>query len=313
MEVLETTENLKDQPQPEPEKTSVEETGLQFEEPDFGAITDFVERDGEEETSPVAPETEITEEPAAEEPAPEEPVVEEKKGEGEVVEEKEEVVEAEEKVEKPEAEEKPEVEATEEPEPEPVKVPSKEDLVGMYKEHREKTLPQLEQIFQLTDEEAAALDEKPSEVIPKLAGQMMYDTMLSTYNAVMTAMPRVVGTYMEATRRATEAQAAFYEEWPDLDNAKAASAVSAAIQAYRAANPRAKLGTVIKNAGVMAMINLGLDPTVKKPAATVAAKPKKPAKPAAPRGRSPAPPVTPGSEETNPFDELTKLQEEENA
>ncbi len=296
------------------EETS-EGTGLEFEEPDFDAITKFVESDDEETL--VAPETKIAEEPAAveevvvEDPAPEEPVVEEKPSESpepeKVVEEKPEAVVAKE----------PETPAVVEPDPEPepepvVKVPTREDLEGMYKEHRAKTLPQLEQIFRLTEEQAAALDEQPSKVIPKLAGQMMYDTMLSTYNAVMTALPRVVGTYMEATKQANTAQDAFYDEWPDLNNAKANSAVSAAIQAYRAANPRAKLDTVIKNAGVMAMINLGLDP-LKKQVPSVPVKRAAPAKPAAPRGASPIPPVKPGSEETNPFDELTKLIEEEDA
>ncbi len=137
----------------------------------------------------------------------------------------------------------------------------------------------------------------------------MYDTMLSTYNAVLTALPSVIGTLLQANDAATTAQKAFLAEWPELDNKQAEPAVKAAVQAYRAANPRATVDEIIKNAGVMAMINLGKDPTRKAAAeAKPTPKPKpKPAKPAAPTGQTPVPPKPKGDQEDNVFAELAEL------
>jgi len=247
---------------------------------------------------------------AAAEVAPTETAVEET-SESETTEKVvEEPAETEVPVEEPEETTPVEEAAAPELEPEPTKVPTREELEGLYKEHREKTLPQLTELFQLTEEEAAALDEQPSKMVPALAGQMMYDTMLSTYNAVMTALPRVIGTYMAASEKATSAETDFFTAWPALDKKASVPVVSAAIQAYRAANPRAKLPDIIQNAGVMAMINLGMDPMKKeekKPAARRAA----PAKPAAPRGQSPTPPTRTSDEEPNVFGELSDLMQEE--
>lgn len=270
-----------------------------FEEPDFAALTSFVEDDVVEaveetpaEAPPVEAEAEVTEEAVEQEAAPPEESAESAESEStETAEEKEEA----------------EVKAEEEPKQEPVKLPTREELEGLYAEHREKTLPELEKVFTLSEEEAAALDEQPSKVLPKLAAQLQYDVMLSTYNAVLQAMPSVMGTLMHTTKLADQAQAQFMEKWPDLNNKKAEPAVRAAIQAYRAANPRASLEETIKNAGVMAMINLGLDPTKsqqqvqKKPALKAA-----PPKPAAPTGQQPAPPVRQESEE-NVFAEIARV------
>jgi len=290
---------------PQPESSQLD---IELEEPDFSAITASVESDEEELPPPVEPVAEAEEIPAEETP-PEAPPVEEPVSEGEP---EPEVEEEEPPKVAAEVEETPPV-VEEEPSPEPIKVPTMEELEGMYLKHREETLPKLEEIFQLSDEEATALDEQPSKIIPKLAGQMMYDTMLSTYNAVLAALPTVIGTVLKASNSADVAEAQFFTAWPDLNTKKSAPAISAAVQAYRAANPRAKLDDIIQGAGVMAMINLGLDPMKKKE--EVVATPKKkvvPAKPAAPRGAPPAPPVAPGDKPVNEFDELTTLFMEDN-
>jgi hypothetical protein len=281
-----------------------------LEEPDFSAITDFVENDGEE--IPVETVAEETETPAEETPpeTPSEPVVEA---------EDESVVAAEEETppEKVAAEEKetpPAETPVEKPEPTPeLVVPTEEELEGMYQEHRTNTLPTLEALFQLSDEDAAALDEQPSKMIPKLAGQMMYDTMLSTYNAVLAAMPSVVNRLIQASGDADKASSQFYDEWPDLNNAKSRPAVSAAIKAFKSANPRAELPEVIKQAGVMAMINMGLDPTKARVETPVAVRttPVAPARPAAPGGAPPTPPAPRKEEDGNIFAELAQLHDEE--
>ena len=289
---------------PQPESS----LDLELEEPDFAAITASVENDEEEEVLPVEPVAEAEAAPVEEAP-PEEPPAEVEVSESEKAPEVEEPpveVAAEDKETPPVLEAVPDIE--------PIKVPTMEELQGMYKDHREATLPKLEEIFTLTEEEAAALDEQPSKMIPKLAGQMMYDTMFSTYNAILAALPTVIGTVLKASNSADVAESQFFTAWPDLTGKKADPVVSAAIQAYRSANPRADLNDIIQGAGVMAMINLGLDPMKKKeekPAAKPAVR-AAPAKPAAPRGSPAAPPVSPGDKTINEFDELTTLFMEDN-
>ena len=290
-----TTEIPSSETLPQSEESS-EGTGLDFEEPDFGAITDFVESDDEEEAPPVTAVEDELEAPPVEEIPPEEALAPAELSEGEEAPE-----------EKVEAEAPAEVAAIETaPEPE-VKLPTKEDLEGMYTEHREKLLPELEKAFTLSDEEAAALDEQPSKVLPKLAAQLQYDAILSTYNAVLVALPSILDTYSRANTMATQAEGQFAEAWPDLGGPKAAPVVRAAVQAYRAANPRASLEDTIKNAGVMAMINLGLDPMKTQAPAVAKPKPKVvPPKPVAPTGASPVPPVS-DKAESNEFADLTEV------
>lgn len=303
---MELTSTETDSSNPQSEKTvavEASETEGDFIEVDFSELTGFADEDEGGEEAP-AVETASKEEPPEETPVAEEEAAVEVKTESE----SEKPPESKE----PEVEE-PKKEATAPEQPE-VKMPTKEELEGMYKEHREKTLPTLEGMFQLSDEEAAALDEQPSKMIPKLAGQMMYDTMMSTYNAVLTAMPSVVGKLIDASNKAKEAESVFYGQWPDLNKPEAAPVVQAAVTAYRSANPRAKLEDVVKNAGVMAMIQLGLDPMAKReaPASTKPAVKTVPAKPAAPRGQPPTPPKR-EDEEVNEFAELAELFARDNS
>lgn len=290
-----------------PQSESVE-TEEGFETPDFSELTKFVE--GEQEGEVVAEETPATEDPTA-------PVSEDKSEEGEAEATPETPEVSPEEPQTPEAEATPEAEETPAEEapaaevPEPVKIPTREELQGMYDEHRKQSLPQLEQMYALTDEDAAVLDETPSKILPKLAAQVSYDAMLSSYNAVLAAMPSIVNRLISASTEAQTAEQQFYEAWPDLKSVKLQPVVATAIKAYRSANPSAKAEDVIKQAGVMAMIQAGLDPSPKKPEAAPAApaKPKvAPAKPAGAGGATQVvPPVRTTNEETNEFADLAEL------
>lgn len=276
-----------------------------FEEVDFSELTALSESDDGD--FPIdAPEVEVQAQTTDESPS-EELATEEEQSEDDPITE---VNEAEEPIEveaaeevKPETPEEP-VQVAEQPE---VTIPTQEQLEGMYKEHREQTIPIFQDMFQLTEEEAAALDEQPSKVLPKLAGQLMYDTMLSTYNACMNAMPSVVNRMMAVSEVSKNAEKTFYDRWPDLNKNEIKPIVATAIQAYRASNPRATLEDVVEKAGVMAMINAGLNPSAtgkaeekKAPAAV-----KKPARPVgAGRSTQPAPPQKP--ESLNEFAELAE-------
>lgn len=289
MESPETSETTSS-PAPLEEGGKTEDRPNSFEEVDFSALSEIV--DGEVSGPDPLPEQEET--PQAEEQ------------EIEAVSEETEQPEAEEKGELPEpveAQAEPEP-AKEEASPEPVKVPTKEELTGMYDKFREESLPHLEKLYEMDEETATAFDENPREVLPKIAAKLHFDAMMSTYNAVTAAMPSLVGQVVKAMEISNSAEQAFYEAWPDLKQASP-QVVETAVKSYRAANPTAKLDQVIQNAGRLAMINAGLDPT---PKPKVDPTPKaQPPRPAAPGGTNPTPPPrpkAPGSE--NVFAELTE-------
>ncbi len=293
---MEPTEDLSP---PSEEAAATVETEVQLEEPDFSELVDFVESEqeaSEDEPLPVAA-TEAEEEvvPPVETPpeeTPAEPVVKAEEEESQVEPVVEEAVEPVKVVE-------------EEPAPE-VKMPTKEELMGMYTEHRTQTLPTLEKLYALTDEQAEAYNEDPVKALPKIAASLHYDAMMSSYNAVMAALPSVIHSVMKAGNAADKAENAFYGEWPELTDAKHAPAVEAAVRAYRTTKPDAPLDEVIKNAGGLAMMNLGMTRALKVEEPKPKPKPRaKPATPIAPSGANAAPPVQ-TEEDRNIFSDLTE-------
>ena len=191
-----------------------------------------------------------------------------------------------------------------EPEPEPVaevKVPTREELTGLYEEFRTTALPELEKQYQLDDETLTAYDENPKETLPKFAAQIHFNAMMSTYNAVLAAVPQVIQRVIEAGKVATAAEAQFYEKWPDLKGIDT-NVLRTAAKSYRQANPTANLEQVITGAGTLAMVSAGLSLTP--PAPPVPRKP--PAKPAAPGGAITTPPVVRKPEDDNIFGQLSE-------
>lgn len=300
----ETTETTESSSQPS------ERTEIQFEEPDFSAISNFADSEDEEDDSSTVDATsteEVDDEVKPEETPATPPKVEGNEGQSPTPEVK---------AEEPKKEEtpQPEVKAEETPAQPEIKMPTREELEGMYTKHREETLPTLEKLYQLTQEEAEAFNEKPEEVLPKLAARLHYDAMLSNYNAVMAALPSVVQQVMEASRVANEAETAFFGEWPELKDPKYATAVKSAVRAYRSSKPDATREDVIKGAGTLAMVQLGLERKPQQQAPQTPTAPRTlPPKPAAPSGSAPTPPSRTPQEEDNVFAELGGLWRDEMA
>lgn len=228
--------------------------------------------------------------------------------------EQQEVAEAQPEPEPEPAEAEPVAEKSEpepEPTPEPVKLPTREELQGLYTEHREKTLPELEKMFQLSEEQVALLNESPEKILPQLAAQMQYDAMMSSFNATMAALPSVVNRIMSLQTETQSAEQSFFNEWPELQKPEYTQAVRQAVQAFRTANPNADLNTTIKAAGRLAMMNLGLDPAPKAPET-----PKPKVQPARPAGAGssaqpmPKPKADPNAED-NVFAALTEAFQKE--
>lgn len=301
------------------EEATVVETEDGFENPDFSELTAFIEGEAEGE-APVAAKKEEEAASVADPTAPTEDAESTEAAEASTSEESTEEGKETKAEETQETEDKTEtkVESTEsetpaEAQPEPVKIPTREELQGLYDEHRKQALPQLEQMYQLSEEDAEALNEAPAKVLPKLAARLQYDAMLSSYNAVMAAIPSVVNRLIDAQRTTAEAEESFFSEWPELKDSKHQNVVVTAIKAFRSANPQATIEQTIKQAGVMAMIQAGLDPTNRnkttpttQPKPTAAANPK-PAKPAGAGGSTQVAPPVNKQEETNEFTDLANL------
>lgn len=296
-----TTETSSTDQVPE-QTTEVSESEELLVDANFSELADFVDGVEPESASEEAPKTEVeviaesetpkeetpTETPVSEEPTPE------------AASEEETPAPAEAETATPESESEPE------PAPEPVKLPTKEELEGLYEDFRKESLPLLEQQYVMDDETAQAFDDNPREVLPKIAAQLHYNAMMSSYNAMCAALPSIVGQVIEASKTADTAANQFYEAWPELKAHE--KVVRVAIRSYRQANPTAKLEQVIEKAGTLAMINAGLDPKrtpEPEPTPVVA-----PPKPVAPAGGSPTPPATSKPKSDNMFGDLSESFDE---
>lgn len=135
-----------------------------------------------------------------------------------------------------------------------------ENIEAAYTEFEKKLLPQLEKVYQLSEEQATELDENPSVAIPKIAARIHYQAQVAAYTGIMSQLPKIVSAVMERAREVEKAQGAFYTRWPDLDKPENQAKVDATLVAYRNANPEASEEDMREKAGVMAMLSLGLDP-----------------------------------------------------
>jgi len=129
-----------------------------------------------------------------------------------------------------------------------------------WEKHRKEFLPKLTDLYKLTDQEAESLRTEPEKVYPAMAARLHYEVQAATYNSLLQVLPQIVSGLLESRQAADQADTAFYSSWPKLSKTEKShtEAIRNSIRAYRNANPKADMGTVIKNAGLMAMMSLGL-------------------------------------------------------
>jgi hypothetical protein len=164
-----------------------------------------------------------------------------------------------------------------------------------FAKHKEAYIPQLREMYKLSDAEVEQFRTAPEESIPSLAANLHYQVQLATFQSVMSVMPQILDGFMAQRTAISDANKAFFDQWPALaekkGDPKAIESIQQSIRAYKAANPNADLNTVIKGAGMLAAISLGipLESMVTTPPAPV------PAPPAAPSAPAPAKPAGAGS------------------
>jgi hypothetical protein len=187
-----------------------------------------------------------------------------------------------------------------------------------FAQHREQFLPQLQQMYAIPETEVEELRTAPETALPKLAAKLHYEIQLATFNSLVQALPELVSPIMEQRAQTQRYTEDFKSMWPDLhkspDGRKAAEQ---AIRLTRQMNPQMSMEDVLKKAGALAMISLGLPVTAPAgtPVAPQAPAPQAPAMRPSPIGRpagvtgAPANPVQhPGSsgDESNIFAEMAE-------
>jgi len=174
---------------------------------------------------------------------------------------------------------------------------------------RQQALTGLAQRYQLSEEDATALQVEPEKVLPKLAANLhaaIYEQVLQRVYAEAPALIERNLRAQEDTRRAEEA---FYAKWGNLRQHEAE--VQRVAVMWRQMYPQATLEQAIDGIGAAANALLGLGQ-----AAPVAAAPPPPAPPPPPAGPSSRVGAVPPSRsrlsaEEQSFVDLSKVFEEE--
>lgn len=140
---------------------------------------------------------------------------------------------------------------------------TQEQIAKSFAEHRAQFQPQLEKLYQIEGNWDEATIEQlrtnPEKTLPKLAAQLHYEVQLSTYNSVMQALPEVFSQMFQRREEVNRYETTYKNMYPQLFEKKEYEQTSeSSIRAVRAANPNMDMDEVLKRAGIMACITLGL-------------------------------------------------------
>ena len=130
-------------------------------------------------------------------------------------------------------------------------------------QHRSKFLPQLAKLYTLTDAEVEGLQANPGAVLPEMAARLHYEVQMATFQGLMQVLPSVIESQVKLRESSTRYNDQFYGKWPALKTAVSSNPtveqnILQAINAYRQVNPQAPVDKVIAEAGLLAMISLGI-------------------------------------------------------
>ena len=156
-------------------------------------------------------------------------------------------------------------------------------------QHRDKFVPQLQKLYELTDAEVEALQATPGAVLPKLAARLHYEVHMAVHQGILQVLPQLIASQMQTHEQSTKYNNDFYGKWPALKSAVAQDpnkeqVIINAISSFRQLNPKASTEDVIARAGLLAMMSLNLPLDL--PGQTNGA-----ATPAAPAAPPPAPAI----------------------
>lgn len=141
-------------------------------------------------------------------------------------------------------------------------------LVEQLAEHREALIDGIAaRRFQLTKEEAEALETNPAAAVPKLLSRVYYEATQSALLHISNYVPQMVQAQVRALQAQKEAEEAFFGKFKVLDRAKHGQDVTAMALGLRKANPgitRDDLFAMV-GAAVMAKHGLAMQPVAAAP------------------------------------------------
>lgn len=114
--------------------------------------------------------------------------------------------------------------------------------------------------YQLTDEEANAVQTEPETVLPKMAAQLQVRITESVYQGINTILPQLMQQFTVQQTAEQQQKEAFFSVNPDLNDPKYESAVLTVGQMFRQVNPKASPEEAIREIGVLARTALKLPP-----------------------------------------------------
>lgn len=189
----------------------------------------------------------------------------------------------------------PETTTQAEPAPDPA------TLNRQYEEFFNRSVDMLaEKVYVLSDEDKERLDTAPSEVLPRLAGQLHMQVLTAAVTQVANMFPGMLNMFQDRQRVSQETEEKFFNKYPDLKGHR--ETVQRMAAAYRAAYPQATYEQAAPEIAAMAMVNLRLPMTPSAPQA----QPDTPVVPTSARGGAGAP-----APKANPteWEELVKDEE----
>jgi len=144
--------------------------------------------------------------------------------------------------------------------------------------HRDEFVPKLaEQLYALSPEEVEAARTDPGATLPVMAARVHYNVQHAVFAGVMQALPQMMEHFSKQQAVHQENERMFFEQFPDLKaKPEYAQTVIQSIQAVRTASPNLPREELMKRAGVMAMLTLGLQPSAAPAAPTPTAPPAAP-------------------------------------
>jgi len=135
---------------------------------------------------------------------------------------------------------------------------SNEEFVARTTEARSKAMEELENKFQLSEEQADELISDPNKVLPKMMAGLFLEVYENIMGGLRQQLPNMVTQTMTSANDARQSQNKFYNAWPQLNKAEYHETVTRIAKNYQAMNPGVSQEAALKEVGAQAWVALRL-------------------------------------------------------
>lgn len=143
-------------------------------------------------------------------------------------------------------------------EPPPATTPPVSEAPKSFQEIRKAAEEELAQMYAFTEEGKEAFAMSPETELPKLAARLYLDLHEAIFNGIVQQIPNIMQRQREVEQANSAGEKEFYGLFPKLQNETYKPTVINIIKAYRQLNPTATREQVMKAAGAMAHVTLGI-------------------------------------------------------